>query len=133
MFKLTRFLYNEEEVKLSLIASILTKKTIFECYYWFSELYFTKLDVCDIIWEIYFDYYALINPKLENYISKKITEWKEKNDIVPLLYIIKNLHISKHDCRVFLLRQICMSDNLCQRNMYPIRKSINKPYNIKYH
>lgn len=133
-FKLTRFLYNEEEVKLSLITSILNKKNIFECYYWFSELYFSKLDVCDIIWEIYFDYYALINPKLENYINKKINDWKEKGKFECLLYIIKNLHISKHDCRVFLLRQVSISDNLCQVYIYPSCKSNHiKKYDKKYH
>lgn len=134
MFKLTRFLYNQEEVKLSLVTSILNKKNILECYYWFSELYYSKLDVCDIIWEIYFDYYALINPKLEQYISKKINDWKEKNDFEHLLYIIKNLHISKYDCRVFLLRQISISENLCQKNIYLdcISKTIKK-YNKLYH
>jgi hypothetical protein len=134
MFKLTRFLYNEEEVKLSLIASILTKKNIFECYYWFSELYYSKIDICDIIWEIYFDYYALINPKLENYISKKITDWKANYEIDHLLYIIKNFHISKHDSRVFLLRNISMSENLCQKNIYHNTNSkIIKKYDNKYH
>ena len=108
-FKFTRFLYNDEEVKLSFITSILNKKNILECYYWFSELYFSKLDVCDIIWEIYFDYYALINPKLEYYINKKMNDWKERGELECLLYIIKNLHIAKHDCRVFLLIQISIS------------------------
>jgi hypothetical protein len=138
MFKLTRFLYNEEEVKLSLIASILTKKNIFECYYWFSELYYSKIDVCDIIWEMYLDYYALINPKFEFYISKKINEWKQTGDITPLLYIIKNLHILKHDCNVFILREIYNTPDLHQSYIYrlsnpknhlcPLFVSIKKEY-----
>ena len=132
--KFTRFLYNDEEVKLSLITSILNKKNILECYFWFSELYFSKLDVCDIIWEIYFDYYALINPKLEHYISKKINEWRENNRFEVLLYVIKNLHIAKHDCRVFLLRQISVSNDLCQKHIYSNCKSkIIKQYANKYH
>jgi len=133
-FKLTRFLYNEEEVKLSLITSLLNKKNLLESYYWFSELYYSKLDICDIIWEIYFDYYALINPKLEQYICKKINDWKEKQEIEHLLYIIKNLNISKHDCRVFLLRQISNSPNLCQTFIYLDCKSKTiKDYDNKYH
>lgn len=132
--KFTRFLYNDEEVKLSLITSILNKKNILECYFWFSELYFSKLDVCDIVWEIYFDYYALINPKLEHYISKKINEWRENNRFEVLLYVIKNLHIAKHDCRVFLLRQISVSNDLCQKHIYSNCKSkIIKQYANKYH
>jgi hypothetical protein len=133
-FKLTRFLYNEEEVKLSLISSLLNKKNILESYYWFSELYYSKLDVRDIIWEIYFDYYALINPKLEQYIFKKINDWEQSKEIEPLLYIIKNLNISKHECRVFLLRQISNSPNLCQKYIYLDCKSKTiKKYDKKYH
>lgn len=134
MFKLTRFLYNEEEVKLSLVTSILNKKNIIECYYWFSELYYSKINVCDIIWEIYFDYYALINPKLEHYITKKINDWKHKNDFEHLLYVIKNLHIAKYDSRVFLLRQISISENLCQKNIYfDCNSKTIKKYDKKYH
>ena len=134
IFKLTRFLYNEEEVKLSLITSILNKKDIFECYYWFSELYYSKLDVCDIIWEIYFDYFALINPKLEHYIIKKMNDWNEKSEIDHLLYIIKNLHIAKYDCRVFLMRQIAQSDTLCQTSIYRKYKFKNiEKYDKKYY
>jgi hypothetical protein len=123
MFKLTRFLYNEEEVKLSLIASILIKKNIMECYYWFSELYYSKNNAYDmfILWEIYFDYYSLINPKLEYYMIKKIKESKETNDISPLLYIIKNMHILKHDPNVFLLRQISNIDDLYPCHIYKIK------------
>ena len=135
MFKLTRFLYNEEEVKLTLISTILRKKHIMECYYWFSELYYSKLDVCDIIWEIYFNYYALINPKLEYYISKKINEYIEKNDIAPLLYIIRNMHSLKHDSNVFLLYQISLCDDLCQEHIYtkfPKSRHL-KIYNKKYY
>ena len=117
-FKLTRFLYNEEEVKLSLISSLLKKRDILECYYWFSELYFSKLDVCDLIWEIYFDYYALINPKFESYIIKKINDWRETNEFSHLLYIIKNMHIFKYDCNVFLMRQIIETNDICQNSLY---------------
>jgi len=124
-FNLTRFLYNVQEVKLSLISSILNKRNIIECYYWFSELYASKTDICDIIWEIYFDYYALLNPKLEFCIIKKIDEWNKTNDLCHLLYIIKNMQISKHDWRVFLLRQISLSDDLCQKYIYKIKHKCN--------
>ena len=128
MLKLTRFLYNEQEVKLSLIASLLTKKSILECYYWFSELYYSKIDICSIIWEIYFDYYAFINPKLEYYITKKINEWnhENRNEIIHLLFIIKNMHILKHDSNVFLLRQISLIPDLCQNYIYIKKNKSNK-------
>lgn len=129
MLKLTRFLYNQEEVKLSLIASLLTKKSILECYYWFSELYYSQIDILSIIWEIYFDYYALINPKFEYYITKKINEWNHKDhstrDIKDLLYIIKNMYILKHSSDIFLLRQISLIPDLCQQYIY-IKKSNSK-------
>lgn len=133
-FKLTRFLYNLQEVKLSLISSILNKRNIIECYYWFSELCACEIDMCDIIWEIYFDYYALLNPKLEYCIIKKIDEWKKTNELGDLLYIIKNMQISKHDWRVFLLRQISISDDLCQKYIYTHKRKSKEfnTYNEKY-
>lgn len=87
--KLTQYLYNYEEVKLSFIYSILTKQDILEVYYWFFELYYTNDDdqndtLYNLIYQIYYDYYYSLNPEFETFINDNILIWenfKKKNYI----------------------------------------------------
>ena len=63
--KLTRYLYNADEVKLTLIETLLNQKCE-ECYFWIYE-YFKSGYVSEswqLIYKIYYDFYALKNPKL---------------------------------------------------------------------
>ena len=71
-FTLTRLLYSHDEVKYSLINSLLEQRNISECYFWCSELYYSDTnDIFKFIWKVYFDFYAIYNPGLEKYIQKK--------------------------------------------------------------
>ena len=112
MSKLTRFLYEVEEVEKSFILSMINKRNIKECYYWLFELYYSKVDVFPIIWKLYLDYYAIFNPKMENYIIKKIKLWKKDESIEHICYIIKNLHVLKLNYDVFMTRQLCLQNDL---------------------
>ena len=126
MYKLTRFLYNEQEVKLSFISAMLKKRDILECYYWIFELYYSNIDIFEIIFELYFDYYALLNKHMLKYIIKKYNLWLIDKDIKNIFYIIKNLHILQYDSKIFLMRQLCYND------IYPTIIKINhhkKPCN----
>ena len=75
-FKLTRLLYSYDEVKLSLLCSLLKKNDIVECYYWCSELYYSdpddNFDIFKFIWKIYFDFYAVHNGFRKVYSKKRI-------------------------------------------------------------
>ena len=64
--KLTRFLYQFGEVKHSLIYSVLKKTSFNECLFWTSEFYYSGyfLELWKLIWKIYYDFYAIIHPKL---------------------------------------------------------------------
>lgn len=129
MVKLTRYLYCEDEVKASLISSLLKRTGVQECYYWLSELYYTGTNVFDIIWEIYIDYYALENLHLESYIIKKQSSWEKDNNEEHLCTIIKNLYISQANATVFVLRQVCLSDDLSPSH---ILKGRPKNWLVKY-
>lgn len=115
MSKLTRYLYEVDEVEKSFIMSMINKIDIKECYFWIFELYFSKIDVFPIIWNLYLDYYAVLNPKMENYIIKreKICKNDPDNSIENICYIIKNLHVLKVNNDVFILRQLCKQPDLC--------------------
>ncbi len=112
MLKLTRFLYMADEVKQSLIASVLKKRDLTESYYWLFELYYSEINVFPILWELYFDYYAIKHPKFEEYMIEKQTKWEKDKNIGHLHAIIANLYKMDFDANVFLLRQLTLSTEL---------------------
>jgi hypothetical protein len=129
MVKLTRYLYCEDEVKASLISSLLKRVGIQECYYWLSELYYSGSNIFDIIWEIYIDYYALTTPHLEKYIIKKQAAWEKDKNEEHLCTIIKNLYISQANGSVFILRHMCLIDDISPSH---ILKGRPKNWLVKY-
>ncbi len=92
--QLTRFLYEFSEVKHSLIYSLLKKTSFNECLFWTSEFYYSGyfIELWDIIWKIYYDFYAIIHPKLERFIIKMKEKWDKKHKIVYILHIFKNFY-----------------------------------------
>lgn len=108
-FTLTRLLYSRDEVEYSLINSLLEKKNISECYFWSCELYYSDKNdenrVFELIWKIYFDFYAIYNPGLEKYIQKKEKNWNLSRELNIIIFIIYNLFQCNISSDVFLLRQ----------------------------
>ena len=107
-FVLTRLLYVKDEVKISLLMSILQKKKE-DSLFWAYELYYSGFEeeVFEFIWTIYFDFFATLNPLFELYISKKEKEWiqcckEEKSDIIIGL-LIENLLIRSFNTDIFML------------------------------
>ena len=91
MFQLTRYLYEKEEVEYSLVISLLKKKE--SALFWAFELYHSgfKEELKQIIWKIYYFYYAALNRTLEAYLFTKLKNMNE--EIIP--YIIHNLLVRK--------------------------------------
>tara|TARA_Y100001970_G_scaffold294056_1_gene446332 strand:- start:1265 stop:2512 length:1248 start_codon:yes stop_codon:yes gene_type:complete len=102
---LTRYLYEKEEVILSLLNSLLEKKDLNSCFYWISELHYSKINVTDILIQIYYDFYFLKNMNFESYFIKNIMDYHKTNDENIILLIIKHLFHSIHCPTLFLLRQ----------------------------
>jgi len=102
---LTRYLYILQEVCLSLLISLLySRKRPFErVIFWLSELYYSGFN--DVIWSvlisIYYEYYYIKYPKLENIIIKKkkefIKESSEDNRIGIILSLFKNIYSKSID------------------------------------
>lgn len=69
---LTRYLYPKEAVELSLVASLVERKSLAECYYWLDELVASGYDdVKQLFWKIFYDFYFEYHPKLESYLLRK--------------------------------------------------------------
>jgi hypothetical protein len=80
----TRYLYVKDEVCISLLVSILNKSD--DAIFWAYELFYSgfKTELLKLIWKIYYDFFATLNPTFEQYLLKKhkelLVENKEDNN-----------------------------------------------------
>ena len=111
---LTRYLYLLDEVKYSLLTSLLKGKDFQECLFWLSELYYSGFqeETVQFIWKTYYDFYSIHNPKLEVYLHKKHLLWSQSEvgvcgdgNIVHIVNMIRNMFGKKICPKVFILRQ----------------------------
>jgi hypothetical protein len=106
----TRYLYIKDEVKYSILISLLKKND--EAKFWAYEFYYSgfKEELWEFIWKIYYDFYASLNPKFKKFLSEKHVSWKESptNDLL-IAQIIDNLKIRPWNMDVFLLKQLSNS------------------------
>jgi hypothetical protein len=99
----TRYLYIKDEVKIALLLSILNKSD--DSIFWAYELYYSgfKYELIDFIWQIYYDFFATLNPSFAAYLAKKLSKGLEDRLVSS---IIQNLLIRPFNTDVFLLRTI---------------------------
>lgn len=110
MSALTRLLYAEDEVVASLTRCLIKKRDIRECYFWISELYTSEIEVFQIIWQIYFDFYADINNNMDSYIQRKEKLWRKKKDFRQIAHVIRNLFHLKTTGTIFQLRHYTLTN-----------------------
>ena len=101
----TRYLYIKDEVKTALLLSILNKSD--DAIFWAYELYYSgfKNELYALIWKIYYDFFATLNPSFSVYLSKKFSN-KDMIEDRLISSIIQNLIIRAFNTDVFLLRTI---------------------------
>jgi len=110
----TRYLYVKDEVRVSLLVSILNKSD--DAIFWAYELYYSgfKIELLNLIWKIYYDFFATLNPTFEQYFLKKHKEIleeikkddeKEVNNIL-ISSLIQDLLYRPFNTDVFLLRNV---------------------------
>ena len=108
----TRYLYSVDETIHSLLLCVLEKKSFQKCLFWLSELYYSKFYqlLWDFMWQTYYDFYAITNPKFEKYILKSQKKWIKKNDISHVIDVINVLYYATSiSNNVFKMRTKCAS------------------------
>ena len=100
---LTRYLYLADEVSLSLLDCLIAQRDLNEALFWIDELYSSGFVEASwlLMWQIYFDFYAIINPC---FIQKLYKYWKKPRTLDNILYITKNLFHLNSCHQVFLFR-----------------------------
>tara|TARA_B100000795_G_scaffold116469_1_gene86501 strand:+ start:464 stop:1537 length:1074 start_codon:yes stop_codon:yes gene_type:complete len=89
----TRYLYNKDEVELSLLECILKNKKFSETYYWITELYESNNpeDLWQFLYKIYYDFYYINYQQFIHKINSYYKKWKKSKKIKYVLHIIYNL------------------------------------------
>jgi len=102
----TRYLYITEEVKLAILVAILNKSD--NALFWAYELYYSGLvqELVSLLWQIYYDFFATINPAFASYLSKKMGEFKKTGDASIFSAIIQSLLYRPFNTDVFFLRTL---------------------------
>jgi len=105
----TQYLYIKEEVRLALLVSILNKSN--DAIFWAYELYYSgfKYELLNLIWRIYYDFFATLNPAYESYLLKKHKELlsdDQPNERI-ISSIINDLLFRPFNNDVFMLRNVC--------------------------
>lgn len=115
----SRYLYKMSDVKISFINALLNKNYQ-ESLWWFFEYYYSLNNECDKAWqmlfEIYYDYFAIHYPKMESYIMKRYKLWKYGEEIADFGGDMDSWNFvddDKHD----IWWAICVIKNLCLRKI----------------
>jgi len=100
----TRYLYITEEVKLALLVAILNKSD--SALFWAYELYYSglKQELVSLLWQIYFDFFATLNPSFATYFSKKIKEFNKPRDPTIFSAVIQSLLYRPFNTDVYFLK-----------------------------
>lgn len=107
----TRYLYIKDEVRIAILVSLLNKSN--DALFWAFELFQSgfQIELLNLIWKIYYDFFATSNPSFENYLKKKksiyLSDVSRREKIIAS--IINNLLIRDFNTDVFMLRNICES------------------------
>jgi|LakMenE01Jun11ns_1017448.scaffolds.fasta_scaffold9955693_7 hypothetical protein len=105
----TRYLYVKDEVRVAILSSILKKSD--DAIFWAYELYYSgfKHELFELLWNIYYDFFATLNPSFESYFLKKHGEWIDNEYDTLVSSIVQSLLFRPFNTDVFMLRNICES------------------------
>ena len=102
----TRYLYNYNDAKYSLILAILKGSDFNEILFWADEIYHSGFK--DELWQLLIKFYldfCYINQYLySKTIVKSYKDWKEKNDFKSIIKTLKHLHNFNKNYSIFKLR-----------------------------
>ena len=101
--RLTRSFYPKDEVEISLLLSIIKKEPCETCLFWACELLYSDFDIAPLLWSLYYDFYAQLNPGLFGRIATALRKLRD-GDVEPVLMVIKTMRVKKATDNVFSLR-----------------------------
>ena len=130
MLKLTRLLYPKTFVELSFLSSMISKKDLNESLFWIYELYYSGFDndAFSLIYQCYFDFYALQNVSFINIINKNFDTWYQNKDPFIIGCLVKFMFYKNGNMEVFELKQM-----IPHINSFKVKKGTKPKWMEKYH
>lgn len=148
----TRYLYNKDEVELTLLECILKNKDFKETIFWVTELYESNdiEELWQFIYKVYYDFYYINYLTFQKKIDRYYQKSKKNPKIQYILFVIYNLSraSNKIDYNIFLSRTYfssrltyiiknidltqCKGENQYEKLIYFAMKTKNNPY-ISYY
>lgn len=106
----TQYLYIKDEVRLSLLVCILNKSD--NALFWAYELYNSgfKYELFNLIWKIYFDFFATLNTSYEAHLFQNYKEYLNENTLNDehlIGSIVTDMLFRPFNTDVFMLRNLC--------------------------
>lgn len=104
LLKFSRYLYAIDEIEIEFVVSVLNKCED-RALYWAFELYYSGFvpQLTQLLWKMYYDFYATINPSFEKYLIVKINQGLDPKTLGA---IVKNFIIRRHNMDVFMIRTV---------------------------
>lgn len=116
--KLTNYLYIYDEVKYSLLVSMIFKDNFDEVLFWLTEIY--ESGFYEELWQftycIYYDFYAIQQPEMINYIRKLHSKWIKEQSFEYFIKCYKNLYSKNVSSEIFYIR--ILSNNYSKLDKY---------------
>jgi len=115
----TRYLYLKDEVEIACLLSFLNKSET--AVFWIFELYFSGFqdELLNLLWKIYYEFYACLNPKFENYLIEAFKEYQvssnERKQKI-LFDIANNFLVKPYTIDIFILKQVINSFEIDKSN-----------------
>jgi hypothetical protein len=106
-FVFTRYLYEQEEVEISLLLNILHKKEE-ESLFWAYELHYSGFTdkLIQLLWKTYYELFSTLNVSFENYLLNKLTNQLFTDEPKTIANVINNFLIRPFNMDVFILTQL---------------------------
>jgi len=117
---LTRYLYLKDEIEIACLLSFLNKSET--ALFWVFELYFSGFedDLLNLLWKIYYEFYACLNPKFEKFLIEIFEEYKvgsnEKKQKL-LFDVVNNFLVKPYTIDVFMLKQVTNNFEIDRSNV----------------
>ena len=135
----TRYLYNLDEVILSGLECLLKHNNLEECYFWFYEIYSSGYvdELWNILWKIYYDFYAEKNGHFERKMKQYYRGWKNKKSFKQVMNVLRTLRTfhKRTSGRVFMMRVFysnILRQILSEKNREKLKSKDRKFEILKY-
>ena len=123
-FNLSRLLFPIDELRATFTTSLLTAAPLDQCIFWIAEVHSSGWSPFPLLWEIYFDFYALTNPSLFDFIQKKERVYNTTITSSAVVEVVKNMRTCEWTLDAFAFKQL-VAHKIMPKHVYRGQPMLN--------